>query len=72
VLYLAPPSNSWWSQNELLDLYEKKSGKTVKPNLISKEALRSQIEGEPLSYRPSPTWSGQVGIMIMRGGLRYL
>lgn len=43
TLYLAPPSNTWWSQNELLDLYEKKSEKSIKRNPVSKEALRATI-----------------------------
>ena len=46
TLYLAPPANSWWSQNELIDLYEKLSGKTVKRNPVSKEAQRRKIDEE--------------------------
>ena len=46
TLYLAPPANSWWSQNELIELYEKLSGKTVKRNPVSKEAQRRKIDEE--------------------------
>ena len=52
ILYIAPPTNSFWSQNELIKLYEKLSGKQVERHDVSSDDLQQRIAGRlPQAYR---------------------
>lgn len=47
TLYIAPPANCFWSQNEMISLYEQLSGQQVERHPVSAEELRQRIAGRP-------------------------
>ena len=50
VLRIAPPSNTFWSQNQIVDLYEKLSGTRVQRVPVSPDQMRQAIDGTFLRY----------------------
>lgn len=52
VLYLRPPGNTL-SMNELIDIWEKKIGKSLERNYISEEELLKRIHGMLIELKQS-------------------